>query len=188
VSNADDWFDEPETPESWTARVDRLARARRQAETDEPEVDDWIRDSARAEPSGTRPRLSLRTAAVVSALAICALLGVLAAAGVFSGSSHTAAPPTIPTQPVTRATTSTVVTVPSLVPAGALKPGEKGAEVKKLQRALAGAGYSPGTIDGAYGSATTAAVMRFQQAQNLTADGVAGPKTLAALKKALEAG
>lgn len=188
MSNADDWFDEPETPDSWTARVDRLARARRQAETDDEDVDDWIRGSARAEPVGAGPRLPLRTGVILSALALCVLLGILAAAGVFSGSPRTTAPPSIPTQPVTRATTSTVVTVPSLVPTAPLKPGEKGAEVAKLQRALQRAGYSPGTIDGAYGSATTAAVTRFQQAQNLTADGVAGPKTLAALRNALEAG
>lgn len=183
----DDWFDEPETPDSWTARVDRLARARRQADPDEAEVDDWIRDSARAEPVADR-RIPPRAVLGLSALAVAALLGVLAAAGVFSSSPKTAAPPTIRTHVTPPTTTSAVVTVPSLVPAAPLKPGDTGAEVKKLQRALARAGYSPGAVDGSYGAATTTAVTHFQQAQNLTADGIAGSKTLAALKNALEAG
>ena len=57
-----------------------------------------------------------------------------------------------------------------------------------LQHALAHLGYSPGTIDGQYGPSTTQAVKSFQTAHGLTADGVAGPKTIAALKNALTSG
>jgi peptidoglycan hydrolase-like protein with peptidoglycan-binding domain len=60
--------------------------------------------------------------------------------------------------------------------------------VKKLQRALKEAGYSPGAIDGDYGPSTQEAVKKFQTAQHLDADGVYGPKTEVALKKALQTG
>src|SRR4051812_12413519 len=56
-----------------------------------------------------------------------------------------------------------------------LKVGSRGAAVKKLQRRL------PGSVTGYYGSQTKAAVKRFQRANGLRADGVAGPATLRAL-------
>jgi hypothetical protein len=59
---------------------------------------------------------------------------------------------------------------------GALTPGSSGPAVKTLQRAL---GVSPAT--GFYGPLTKRAVRRFQRKVGLTADGVAGPRTLSAL-------
>ncbi len=56
--------------------------------------------------------------------------------------------------------------------------------VKALQRRLAALGYQPGPIDGRYGPLTDAAVIRFQAAHRLTADGIAGVHTLAALATA----
>lgn len=50
-----------------------------------------------------------------------------------------------------------------------------------MQRALAGLGYNPGPMDGVPGRMTTAALIRFQKAAGLVADGVAGPKTISAL-------
>ena len=44
---------------------------------------------------------------------------------------------------------------------------------------------SPGTIDGSYGPSTESAVKQFQQAHGLVADGIAGSKTIAALRNAL---
>jgi peptidoglycan hydrolase-like protein with peptidoglycan-binding domain len=70
-------------------------------------------------------------------------------------------------------------------PTTSLKPGSKGAEVRAPQQPLAGLGYSPGKLDGNYGPATQKALESFQRASKLSPDGILGPKTLAALKKAL---
>lgn len=86
-----------------------------------------------------------------------------------------------------RITTATLTaTQPTAAPAGPLKPGDRGSEVKVLQRALASLGYSPGKVDGDYGAATQSAVTRFQKASKLTPDGILGPKTLLALRAALK--
>lgn len=47
--------------------------------------------------------------------------------------------------------------------------------LKKLKR------YTGGTVDGHYGPAVKSAVERFQRSRGLTADGIAGPKTIKAL-------
>jgi peptidoglycan hydrolase-like protein with peptidoglycan-binding domain len=64
---------------------------------------------------------------------------------------------------------------------GTLFPGDSGSAVIRLQEALAAEGYYFGAIDGVYGSGTTNAVYRFQLDNDLSADGVAGPATFAAL-------
>ena len=66
-----------------------------------------------------------------------------------------------------------------------LTTGASGPQTKRLQRALASLGDKPGAIDGTYGTATAKAVQRFQRSAGLTPDGVVGPKTLAALRRAL---
>ncbi len=63
----------------------------------------------------------------------------------------------------------------------AYKQGSSGSTVTKIQQKLRDAGYYSYTVDGIYGSRTTAAVKRFQKANGLTADGICGEKTLAAL-------
>ena len=182
----DDWFDEPETADLWGARVDRVARERQ-----EDELEDWVRDTAPAPAAAAPSRRPSRAVLIVVVLAVCALLGILAAAGVFSGGG-TPAPATTSeiTTAQTPTTTAAVTTTkaPVAVPTSTLKPGDTGAEVTKLQRALAQAGYSPGSIDGVYGPGTTDAVKQFQRAHGLAADGVAGPQTLAALKTAVQSG
>lgn len=55
--------------------------------------------------------------------------------------------------------------------------GSRGARVEHIQLALRRAGYDPGPIDGIFGPATDSALRRFQQAQGLDPDGVAGPAT-----------
>ncbi len=61
------------------------------------------------------------------------------------------------------------------------RQGSSGDMVTQIQKKLAAGGYYTYSIDGIYGSRTTAAVKKFQQAQGLTADGICGAKTLAAL-------
>jgi peptidoglycan hydrolase-like protein with peptidoglycan-binding domain len=60
-------------------------------------------------------------------------------------------------------------------------PGTAGSTVRVLQRRLARAGDAPGPIDGRYGPLTERAVERFQAAHGLAVDGIAGPRTWAAL-------
>lgn len=67
------------------------------------------------------------------------------------------------------------------VSAASLSRGSRGDDVKALQTALKQRGFDPGAVDGIFGARTREAVIAFQKANNLTPDGVAGPKTLAAL-------
>lgn len=67
-----------------------------------------------------------------------------------------------------------------------LRPGASGSTVKTLQTALKNQGYYTGSIDGKYGSGTTAAVKAFQKKKGLTQDGIAGPKTQEKLYAAKE--
>lgn len=60
------------------------------------------------------------------------------------------------------------------------KVGSQGEEVRAIQQKLADLGYGI-NVDGIYGSATKQAVIAFQKANGLTADGVAGSQTLSAL-------
>jgi Ca-activated chloride channel family protein len=55
--------------------------------------------------------------------------------------------------------------------------GSRGAAVALLQKALSSAGVYSGPIDGIFTPAVSAAVRRFQSANGLSADGVAGPRT-----------
>lgn len=191
----DDWFAETDLAQRRPRRP--VARSDEGPETleDPQAADDWLaRNTGRGEesprPGGfslTSPRLWLALAAVAALVVIGLFVG-----GVFNGSKHptptgasqgpqtpTASTPSTKTTPKT-AKTPTPVAVPTI----ALKPGDAGTQVKKLQRALAALGYSPGAVDGRYGPATRRAVQRFQKAKKLTADGLYGPKTFRALGSA----
>jgi murein DD-endopeptidase MepM/ murein hydrolase activator NlpD len=63
-----------------------------------------------------------------------------------------------------------------------LQKGNRGWDVAALQFRLQRHGYPPGGVDGVFGPATQSAVTSFQSANGLTADGVAGPQTVAALR------
>lgn len=65
--------------------------------------------------------------------------------------------------------------------ASVYKQGSTGATVKTIQTKLKNWGYYTGSVDGIYGSKTTAAVKYFQRSNGLTADGIVGSKTAAAM-------
>ncbi len=58
------------------------------------------------------------------------------------------------------------------------KIGSRGEEVRQIQNKLKSLGFFNGTIDGIYGVKTQSAVRNFQKSVGITADGIAGPKTL----------
>ncbi len=58
-----------------------------------------------------------------------------------------------------------------------LRTGSSGQAVKDLQSRLLMLGYYAGEVDGQYGTATKEAVILFQQANGLQADGIAGSET-----------
>jgi peptidoglycan hydrolase-like protein with peptidoglycan-binding domain len=62
-----------------------------------------------------------------------------------------------------------------------LQEGDRSAKVQELQTQLKQLGYFKGTVNGLFGSDTTAALLNFQRRKGLTADGIAGPRTLAAV-------
>ena len=174
--DSDDWFDLDEPGGSRPPN----------AAGDEGDAEDWFRDAL--PPPRPWTEVVDRRVIVVAAVLVTFVVAVLAAAGVFSSSPKTSVPPVTSTPLVTTtSTTQTTTTTTPVVPAPAatLKPGDTGAQVKVLQRALAHLGFSAGKVDGQYGTATEAAVTRFQTGAKLTADGIVGPATLAALKTAL---
>jgi cell wall-associated NlpC family hydrolase len=66
--------------------------------------------------------------------------------------------------------------------AGLLRKGDRGEDVRRIQRRLHLHGFDPGPADGMFGGRTDAAVRAFQKAKRLEVDGVVGPKTTRALE------
>ena len=62
-----------------------------------------------------------------------------------------------------------------------IKIGSTGADVKYLQEELTVKGYATGYIDGIFGAKTLASLIQYQISRGLTADGVCGPETWAAI-------
>lgn len=171
-------------PDDWFAESEWAAGSPSAAATDYPE----LRERRRPFADFT---VTLRTLLLVAGVVVAGIVVIaLAVAGVFTGSSHprTTTPPAA-TQTTPKASTTPTTTLShrprGVAPISTLKPGDTGTQVKRLQRALAALGYKPGSIDGDYGSSTVEAVKRFQTASKLTVDGVVGPATLRALKRAL---
>src|SRR5579862_5957024 len=195
----DDWFAEPDQVLQQAHRPSTRADADLESfeyasPQPPPDDDDWLTaDAARREQ--TRPsvgRISLDRArpwVALAALIVLVAVGLIVS-GVFNGNS-TPAPPAVTGQVTTPTTTPAGTTKtkpparPHIVqPTTTLKPGATGAQVKRLQSALATLGYRPGKVDGRYGPATQRAVIRFQQAEGLKADGIFGSKTKLALAHA----
>jgi murein L,D-transpeptidase YcbB/YkuD len=174
----DDWFGDAAAGDS---RAEEGVRTESAAE-------DWLQDVDR--PS-TRPTLSTidRRVLVAAAVAVALLIAVLAATGVFSSGGPSTAPVSSSTStPASSTITSTTSAPPKQTPAApttSLKPGDTGAQVTTLQRALATLGFPTGKVDGQYGPSTEAGVKLFQRSRRLTPDGIVGPATLSALATAL---
>ncbi len=183
----DDWFVEPAT--SRRERQVEVPPAPSSPESDE--ADDWLGNARRARlrrESALAASLSDRWVAIAAGvlLVACVIVGVLVLSGAFGGSKHKPAAATTPNPSTATATTTTQSPAATVSPpTTTLKPGDQGTQVKALQRALARLGYSVGAVDGNYGTATKSAVARFQSTAKLTADGLFGPATLAALVTAL---
>lgn len=96
------------------------------------------------------------------------------------------------TEPQTTSTSGPIISLPSMsvttpmpstpsptpTVSTVLKLGAKGQEVRNLQSKLKTLGYYKGSVDGDFGEGTKDAVVAFQKANGLNADGVAGEKTL----------
>jgi peptidoglycan hydrolase-like protein with peptidoglycan-binding domain len=99
--------------------------------------------------------------------------------GVAAGPVRTPAPAsTLPSGSTTTVPTTTTFPVTGRP---VLTQGASGPDVTALQQRLTALGYDTGTADGNFGSGTQTAVMNFQRAKNLPADGVVGATTWAAL-------
>jgi hypothetical protein len=183
----DDWFDEPAPLTETQSSANRGVYE----EADEVWVlpEDEDRSGGRREFVIAGRTLTMTQVAIIGLSLLAIFFAILAAAGVFDG-KKAEAPPVAPqvktiTRTVQQTNTNPVTTPSTEAPAQTLKPGDTGAQVKTLQRALATLGYSAGKPDGDYGPATQVAVEKFQIAKGLAEDGVVGPATLAALQKAL---
>jgi Putative peptidoglycan binding domain len=183
----DDWFDEPEPPQG------------RSAGAVFDDEDAWVVPESgrrRLRPGRREPlviagrEVGPTQLAIVAACVLAIFFAVLAAAGVFSSGAPKASTPP-PAQNNPPPTVSSNVTTPAAsspkaqVPTTQLKPGDTGAQVKVLQKALTALGFSPGKADGDYGPSTQNAVERFQVSKGLGEDGIVGAQTLAALQHAL---
>lgn len=62
-------------------------------------------------------------------------------------------------------------------------PMLRGDDVAELQRRLGALGFDAGRVDGIFGEQTAAALVDFQRNAGLTADGICGPATIAALER-----
>jgi hypothetical protein len=89
-------------------------------------------------------------------------------------------------------TTASTVTTPNetalrvaLTQGQALRRGDRGVAVENLQKGLQALKFATGTPDGVFGATTEAAVVDFQQSNNLSPDGIVGADTVRLLNAAL---
>jgi peptidoglycan hydrolase-like protein with peptidoglycan-binding domain len=134
-----------------------------------------------------------RLAVVLAALAVTGL-GAVGCGGGDDSSGGTTGLDGLPVETIGEAPPVTEAAPPPpappaiklvLVKGEPIGPGSKGAHVTALQKALVVLGYEVGKIDGEYGPKLAAAIAKFQKEHKLTADGVAGKKTIRAVKREL---
>jgi len=203
----DDWDEHP------APRADAWAAAPTYESRPADDPDDRPAAPAGARNAVDTRRATVERRRIVAGGVLVAILGIVAAALVvlLRGGDTAPVTPTVPAATITAPNESEAPTVPATttpstpsttpettspaegaatftLPEGTkLRRGEEAdaALVTELQRALSSAGYDPGPADGTYGEQTEAAVTAFQQDNQLTADGVVGPDTAAALNTAL---
>jgi hypothetical protein len=172
------WWEEPRER---SPPLRPVAPAPRQARRPPPRT--LARDLARLRARLVRQGSLLPAAALLSSVALLALAVVLRVATAGGNGAEqaqpTAAPPAASGPAPTQAETPAAVRV--------LRSGDRGADVRDLQQALAALGYYTSSADGAFGDGTAAAVGAFQGANGLLADGIVGATTTAALREAVSA-
>ena len=135
-----------------------------------------------------RRKTSLNLPVIIVAVVIMLCIKLVSSLGgmidsAFESIAPSPAPkPTVSASPTSSSTASFEVVSPTATPKTSsafetLRSGSTGVDVELLQMRLNALGYSIGTADGSYGPKTVAAVMAFQKAAGLTADGIAGQKT-----------
>jgi len=169
-ADPDDWFADPSRP-SAPGRGNTIEVDSRLPTRDDAGIaDDWLDD----EPAAPRPgrplagrTVSARAGLAIGATVLVLIVAGLAVAGVFSGGGKTHGTSGTTTPPATTSPHTATTSPPAHhvlpAPTTVLNPGDQGAQVKVLQRALKQLGYPAGL-----------------------ADGVVGPETLRALKQALQ--
>ncbi len=119
---------------------------------------------------------SIRSVAI-TLLAVSAVVGLSACGDKSKDTTTTSAAANSTT------TTAAVTTTTSNAEAEATKKFDE-----QIQRELQEVGCYNGSVDGILGPKSDAAILEFQRAEGLAADGELGPETEAALKKAVAAG
>ncbi|MGB7251094.1 MAG: peptidoglycan-binding protein [Phormidesmis sp.] len=123
------------------------------------------------------------TAATTVFVLGAALLESIALAGSVQGAIAQAPPSgtplgNSPSATPDRATVYVIAQTPAAAePNPTLSLDSVGERVSRLQATLALLGFYQGTVDGSYGQATQDAVVQFQTAAGINADGVTGPST-----------
>jgi hypothetical protein len=184
LSFADDdfaWVDSAlETAPTLPVTVPARARPRRQTRTLKRDLGRLRARLAASVPASPYRNRVLLAGGFLVALLVLALALVRPLVG---GDS-----PTAPQRPAARAKLTEVPAVKASAKPRALEPGDRSPAVADLQTALGALGFYSAGIDGDYGDSTSAAVLAFQSAHGLAADGVAGPATMEALSEAMSAG
>jgi hypothetical protein len=198
-----DWFDHARRPSSQDAAGVPPARQRSGLIPEAGrEAGDQPPPAGAGRHSDIRRR-RIAALAVLGAVFVCAVvIPLVVFAGGGGSSAEQTTPPTtalttttVPTTTQARTTTTTTTTPTTTgtalhvtLPGGeSLKRGDTGAAVTQLQKGLVALGFSAGTPDGTFGAATEAAVVDFQQSNDLTPDGIVGTDTVRLLNAALAA-
>ncbi len=84
--------------------------------------------------------------------------------------------------PTPEAVTPTSAVIGGTLGLRILRQGSRGDDVRQLQQLLLQRGYNPRGVDGSFGMGTYGAVVQYQVAQGLVADGIVGPSTANALR------